>query len=188
MEVMEAIHKRHSIRVFSPETVTAEDIRRLVDAASAAPSAGNSQPWHFHVAVDGRRERINEIMAQSTVHLTEYLELLPPEQSKRVEEFYANLGNAPVVMAVSLPVLTEELDRINEYIAAGCAIENILLAATDSGLGSCNISFPRWVREQLMEAFEIDREREVVSLILIGHPAETPAAPEHREDVATILE
>lgn len=188
MEVMRAIHERHSVRVFSGEPVSHEDIQRLVEAAAAAPSAGNSQPWRFHVAIGAARDHVNEVMALSTVHLSEYMDLLGPERFKQAEEFYANLGHAPIVIACSLPAVQSDLDRLNEYLSAGAAIQNILLAATDLGLGSCNITFSFWVREQLLEAFEVPADREIVSLILIGRSAEKPVAPEHREDVATILE
>jgi nitroreductase len=174
--------------VFSGEPVSHEDIQLLIEAAAAAPSALNSQPWRFHVATGESRDRVNEVMALSTVHLTEYMDLLGPEKFAQVEDFYANLGHAPIVVACSLPGVESELDRLNEYLSAGAAIQNILLAATDLGLGSCNVTFSFWVRDQLLEAFEVPGDREIVSLILIGHPAESPVAPEHREDVATILE
>jgi nitroreductase len=188
MELIQAIHQRHSVRAFSPEPVSHEDIQQLIEAGAAAPSAYNSQPWRFHIAIGASRDRVNEIMALSTVHLTEYMEVLGPERFQQVEDFYANLGHAPIVIACSVPETETELDRLNEYLSAGAAIENILLAATALGLGSCNITFSFWVRGQLLEAFEIPEGREIVSLVLIGHPGEKPVAPEHREDVATILD
>lgn len=188
METMDAIRRRHSVRLFGPAPLLDEQIERLIEAAAAAPSACNSQPWRFHVATGMVRDRVNEIMALSTVHLSEYVEILGPEGFEHAQEFYANLGHAPIVIACSLPSANTELDRINGYVSVGAAIENMLLAATDMGLGSCNITFSFWVRDQLRETFEVPDGREVVSLILIGHPAETPAAPRHRQDIATILE
>jgi nitroreductase len=188
MDVMQAIHARHSIRSFLETPLSRDQIDRLVEAGSAAPSPGNSQPWRFHIATGEARDRVNQVMALSTVHLTEYLDAIGPENLKRVEEFYANLGGAPAVFAVSLPVAEGELDRINEYLSAGAAIENILLAATEMGLGACNITFSFWVRDQLLEAFQVPEGRQIASLVLVGYPAEKPVAPEHREDVATILE
>jgi nitroreductase len=78
--------------------------------------------------------------------------------------------------------------RMNQYISAGAAIENLLLAAHASGLGSCNITFPHWVRDELMAAFQVPAEREIVSLIIVGHPGEQPVAPAHRTDLAVVLE
>ena len=43
---------RRSIRRFTAEPVTAEQVRTLLEAAMAAPSAGNRKPWHFCVVTD----------------------------------------------------------------------------------------------------------------------------------------
>lgn len=188
MDVITAIHERHSMRAFDPRPVPRELIQTLIEAGAAAPSALNSQPWRFHIATGATRDRVNEVMALSTVHLSEYLDILGPELVAHAEEFYANLGAAPIVMAVSLPPAESELDRLNEYLSAGAAIQNVLLAATDAGLGSCNITFSFWVRDQLLEVFQVPEGREIVSLVLLGYPGEEPVAPDHREDIATILE
>lgn len=49
MDTLEAILSRRSIRKYSSEAVTEEDVRALLEAAMAAPSAGNEQPWQFVV-------------------------------------------------------------------------------------------------------------------------------------------
>lgn len=188
MDVVEAIHQRHSVRAFTSERVGREVIERLVSAAAAAPSAQNSQPWHFHIAVGRTRRNVGEIVSLTTVHLSEYIDMLGPEGLKSAEKFYAELGGAPVVIAVSVPKSQDDATRTNEYLSAGAAIENLLLAALPEGLGACNITAPHWVLDELHKAFRVPEDREIASLILVGHPAEPPLAPEHREDVATILE
>ena len=59
---MNAIFKRCSVRQFTDEPVSIDDIERLMRAAMAAPSAGNQQPWEFFIAREiGRascRERV----------------------------------------------------------------------------------------------------------------------------------
>ena len=49
MEVMEAIQKRRSIRVYENRPVPEVDLRRIVEAATWAPSGFNKQPWKFVV-------------------------------------------------------------------------------------------------------------------------------------------
>ena len=49
MEACEALLSRRSIRKYTAEAVTEEDVRALLEAAMAAPSAGNEQPWQFVV-------------------------------------------------------------------------------------------------------------------------------------------
>lgn len=63
MIVTKAIHKRRSIRKFKPDTITREQVETLINAACAAPSSKNSQPWKF-VAImnEDERERVLDAM------------------------------------------------------------------------------------------------------------------------------
>jgi nitroreductase len=188
MEVFEAILNRRSIRKFSGAPVDRPLIERVIQAAGAAPSAANAQPWHFHVTTGASRDVVCGVTALSTVHLQEYLDMLPPTDYEAAERFFANLGSAPVVIVVSVPVAEEEPTRINDTLATGCAIENLMLAAFAEGLGCCNITFSFWVRDKLAELLGIPDDREIVSLVLLGHPAEVPEPIVRRTDVATYLD
>jgi nitroreductase len=185
MEVYEAIMNRRSIRKFDGAAVEHEVLERIVHAAGAAPSAANTQPWHFHVTSGATRDAVCGITALSTVHLQEYLDMLSPTDYEAAERFFANLGNAPVVIAVSVPVPEDDAARINDTLATGCAIENFMIAAYAEGLGCCNITFSFWVRDKLADLLEIPDDREIVSLVLLGHPSEVPAPGSRRTDVAT---
>jgi nitroreductase len=185
MDVYEAILDRRSIRKFDGAPVDHAVIERIVRAAGAAPSPRNSQPWHFDVTTGATRDAVCGITALSTVHLQEYLDILPPNDYEAAERFFASLGNAPVVVAVSIPVAEDEPTRINDTLSAGCAIENFMLAAFAEGLGCCNITFSFWVRDKLSDLLGISDDREIVSLVLLGHPAELPEPAVRRTDVAT---
>lgn len=188
MEVFEAIMNRRSIRKFDSAPVDRDVLERLVAAANAAPSAANSQPWHFHITTGAARDAVCGITALSTVHLQEYLDMLPPSDFEAAERFFANLGNAPVVAAVTVPVAEDEASRINDVLATGCAIENLMVAAFAEGLGCCNITFSFWVRDKLSELLGVPADREIISLILIGHPSELPGHAARRGDAATYSE
>jgi nitroreductase len=183
MDFYEAVERRHSIRAF-----TGEAVDRCIAAAAMAPSSLNLQPWRFHVATGATREAVGQAMAQSTLHLQDYIGIIDDEHLQFAERFYADLGNAPVVIAVSAPPAQDELTRINTFIAVGCAMENLLLAATAEGLGTCSLTFSFWVRDELAEVFGLTDDREVVALMLLGHPSQTPVAPPHNLDVATYHE
>ena len=104
MEVYDAILNRRSIRKFDGTPVERSVIERVIQAAAAAPSTRNSQPWHFHVTTVATRDAVCGVTALSTVHLHEYLDMLPPTGYEAAERFFASLGNAPVVIVVSVPV------------------------------------------------------------------------------------
>ncbi|MCL2475420.1 MAG: nitroreductase family protein, partial [Chloroflexi bacterium] len=59
MNTIEAILSRRSIRRFTQEPLTEEQIETILKCACAAPSAMNGQPWYFLVITD--RQKLNEI-------------------------------------------------------------------------------------------------------------------------------
>lgn len=188
MDLYEVIHARRSVRAFSPQPVEREKLDRIFSAAASAPSAMNAQPWHFHVASGKSRETVGQAMAQSTLHLREYIGVVPQENLDFAKHFYADLGSAPLVVGVSAPVIADDFDKVNTYVSVGCAIENMLLAATAEGLACCSLTFSFWVRDDLATVFALPKEREIVALVLLGYAAEKPVAPPHDLDVVTYHE
>lgn len=188
MDVMTAIENRHSCRVFTGEPVAREVLDRLLHAAAQAPSARNAQPWRFHVAVGKTREALGEAMAMTTVHLQEYMDMISSEQMQYFERFFSDLGKAPVIIAVTVPQATEDLDRINTYVSAGCALENLMLAAGEFDVSTCSITMSFWVRDELSEILGVEHDWEIVSLVLLGYSAEAPFAPKHAQNIAVFHE
>ncbi len=144
---------RRSIRQYTDEAVSDEEIRVLLEAAMAAPSAGNRKPWHFVVVTDAQ---LREQIAASHPHA-------------------GMVRQAPVcIVPCGQPSLSFE-DRSDFWIQdLSAATENILLAATALGLGSvwCGV---HPVQERVREAREIlGIPEDVIALcyIAIGHPAE----------------
>lgn len=187
MEMLEALRARRSTRVYDGRPVDAETVKRLVDAATLAPSAHNGQPWHFHVAMGPSRVDVVETMALTTQYLQEYMDMLSPEELDMAARFYADLGKAPVVIAISVPASDDPGEKAHDYISVGAAVENFMLAALDEGLGSCSISAPTWIIDRLVEVFKIPEGREIASLLIVGHPDETPVQRDRRHDVVTFL-
>jgi nitroreductase len=185
MDFYEVIEGRHSVRAFTRTPIERAILDRLMAAAAKAPSAMNAQPWRFHVASGATREAVGHAMAMSTLHLKDYIGIIDQEHLEQAEQFFASLGGAPVVIAVSAPVMEDDLERINAYLSVGCALENLLLAATAEGLGTCSLTFSFWVRDELAQVLGLPEGREVVALVVLGYPAEKPVAPPHNLDIAT---
>jgi nitroreductase len=109
MDVFDAIRGRRSVRRFLSKAVPRSDIEAIIDAARHAPTAHNAQPWEFVVVT--AQELRDEIAARCP--------------------YGAFLSNAPVCIAVFCRGTDHSLED-------GCAAtQNILLAATGLGLGSC---------------------------------------------------
>lgn len=155
MDTLEAILSRRSIRRFTHEDVSLEDERALVDAAFAAPSANNARPWHFVLVRD----------ADTRARLA------------GVHQWSGLLARAPLVIAVLA-------DARATYWVEDCAAatENILLAATELGLGTCWVGIweqgPAPCPEEAA-CLEIlgttPAAHRCLCLVAVGHPADRKA-------------
>ncbi len=185
MELHEVIENRHMIRAFTGEPVERAVVERLIQAAAHAPSSGNLMATRFHVTTGDTREAMARALSMCTLSLVEYYSITDPARISGYESFYGDLGNAPTVIAVSIETPEDDMQRINSLLSAGCSMENLLLTAADEGIGCCNITASFWVRETLSEILGLGADREIVAVILVGHPAAGPLAPPHTTDIAT---
>jgi len=189
MEFQDVIRDRHAVRDFDGRPIEADVLKRVVEAAELAPSSMNSQPWHFYVATGETRQAVGRVVAQTTVHLSEYMDVLGPERYEQAVKWYSSLGDAPVVVIVTIPRPADDFGALNEHLSVGGAIENFMLAAVNEGLGTCNVTFSFWVRDDLAEAVGAGDDEEVVSIIVVGHPSqEPPLAPAHEFTHTTYLD
>jgi nitroreductase len=62
MQVSHAVEARHAVRAFLPTPVPGAVLRRLLEAASRAPSGGNLQPWHVYALASEPLERLKAIV------------------------------------------------------------------------------------------------------------------------------
>lgn len=189
MEFTDTVHSRHSIRSFSDQAVPREILEQVFEAAALAPSALNEQPWRFYVASGETRARALEVMAQSTHYLEDYLSVFGKEATDEHLRWYSELGGAPVVVACTMPRVDDEFSRLNKHLSVGAAIQNLLLAATDLGIGACNVTFSFWVRDELAAVFKVPDDRVIIALVVLGYPSEQPPlAPARNTDVAVYLD
>lgn len=147
--LIQAIFARRSIRKYTTERVSEEDIETLLQAAMAAPSASNRQPWHFMVVTD--REKLNTLA-----------DLHP---------YGKMLFEAPLGVAVCGDVTVSNRFWVQDCSAA---TENLLLAATALGLGAVWLGvYPSEERVKAVKGvLNIPENMVPLNLISLGHPAE----------------
>ena len=151
MDALQNIFSRKSVRTFSNEKVSEEDIETLLKAAMSAPSAMNKQPWTFYVVTDEAK-------------------LQAYRDSSRWGKYNAPLIIIPCVKEdLTLPGVGHDL----AYCDLGAATENILLAAHALGLGAVwTAVYPDADRiEAARKAIEIKNGETPYSAIYIGHPS-----------------
>ena len=187
MELKDAITRRRSIRVFDGRPVDPEIIDRLIDASTYAPSRFNIQPWHFHIAIGDARRRVGEVMALTTAYLDEYIDVLGPDGMEHAARFYADLGGAPVIIGISAKHMEDPTEWLDDTISVGAALQNFLLAVVDEGLSACSLTAPHWIRDKLVDVFEIPDGSDIMALIVLGYADESPWPKDRHTNVSTYL-
>lgn len=163
MDFWQALEGRRSVRAFDQERdISPEIVTRLLQAAIRAPSAGNCQPWQFYVVRQASTKR-----ALARAALNQWF-----------------LSEAPVVIVVCAdPERSAQRygDR-GRYLYClqdtAAATENLLLAATASGLGAC------WVgafdEQGASRALQLPDRLRPVAIVPLGYAAERALHPTER--------
>ncbi|MBQ4347216.1 MAG: nitroreductase family protein [Firmicutes bacterium] len=186
MESIKNILSRRSVRKYLNKPVSEEDLREILEAGAWAPSALNLQPWYFvAIRTEEQRMRMYEILHRVADRLEPSLRARfakAPAVVDETMEFIRDLGGAPVyILAFWLkPDYENEADMINLSIAA--AMQNILLAAHDKGLGSCWLTAPVETKagDELRDMFAPGKGS-MVAMIAMGYPAQEPKAPKRKD-------
>ena len=191
MEAREALLTRRSIRRYKPDPISETDLKEILEAGLAAPSAINLQHWYF-VAVQNP-QALDEIKAIMGGVAEKFQPVLAerfsrnPEQIGITNRFLTTLGGAPVCVLVFL-LKPDYLDRDGAMQSVSAAIENLLLAAWDKGIGSCWLSAPQRMGfgPALQERFAPDKG-EFVAMVTLGYPDQAPKMPPRRDGRYTIV-
>ncbi len=148
-ELVETIFARRSIRKYLTKPVSEKDVKTLLEAAMAAPSASNRKPWHFIAISD--RQILNGLA--------------------KVHPYGKMLFEAPLCIAVCGDRTISPSSWVQDCSAAS---ENILLTAVALGLGAVWVGVhPREERiNPTREVLKIPETIVPLNLISIGHPAE----------------
>jgi len=162
MDVLEAIKGRRSIRAFKSNDVSPEIVKKLIEAARWAPSAGNIQPWEFIVV---RKPEIKRALAEAALDQT-FIEEAPVVIVVCANENRSSYGYG---------MRGKTLYCIQDTAAA---IQNILLTAYSFGLGTCWIGAFR--EEEAREILKIPYGVRPVAIVPVGFSAEAPLSPDRR--------
>lgn len=162
MDVFEAIKNRRSVRAFTNKPVSEEEVMKLIDAATWAPSAGNIQPWEFVVVRDPEIKRGLSAAALDQTFIEE----------------------APVVIVVC----ANQLRSGSGYGSRGAdlyclqdtaaATQNMLLAAHALGLATCWVG--AFQEEEAKKVLNIPNGVRPIAIIPVGHSAEKSMARSRR--------
>jgi nitroreductase len=156
--MLDMIKKRRSIRRYTDQVVTDEQIRQLLEAAMAAPSGSNIQPWEFVVVKD-------------------------PDLKRQLAQTHT-WSHMAADAAVVFVVCGNEHASHHWVEDTSVATENLLLAAAAMNLGAVWVAIhPTAAREvPVRQLLGIPEEIRILCLVPVGHPAESkPPRTQYRE-------
>ena len=175
MTAKDCIIGRRSIRQFTDQPVSHELLEQIVETASYAPSWKHTQIVRY-IAVEG--ETKDKLAACTSTF---------PGNGKI-------MANAPMVIAVTIIKGRSGFERDGSYTTArgdswqmfdaGVASEAFCLAAYEQGLGTVIMGI--FDQKEATELLQIPDDRDLIALIPIGYPAESPTAP-RRKSVEDLL-
>lgn len=193
---MYAINKRRSIRRFLSTPIPKQDILEIIQSGMQAPSAKNLQPWKFVVVEGQSKSKMLEVFREG-IFQTENDSGLSIESKKYINEAKHTIdimNEAPVSIFVlnalgSKPAMHTNMEQfvfdLCNIESISAAIQNMLLTATEKGIGSlwiCDIFF---AYEQLSKWLNTDQQ--LIAAIALGYPNEAPK-PRPRKTLNEILE
>lgn len=193
---MNAIEERRSIRKYRQQSVSREQIEMLVEAARLAPSAKNRQPWKYIVYTGAEKQKLLKAMETGLEKEEKQHSLLPQSAFGLPDAFHTLdiMRQAAVVLIVMNtngtspyePVDPDgRLSEICDSLSIGASIENLLLRATEMGLGTLWIANTCFAYDNLMEV--IGEKGQLIGAIALGYAEEQPL-PRPRRNLEEILE
>lgn len=159
MDALEAIDSRKSVRKYNSKIVSKEIIERIINAGRKAPSAVNVQPWEF-IAVTAQNIR---------------------NKLADVADYGKFISESPLCIAVFCK-------DTKYYLEDGCAaVENILIAATALGLGTCWIAGDKKsYAETVREILKVPVGYKLIALISAGY-SDDDGGPRAKRELKEVL-
>lgn len=186
---------RRSIRKYTDQKVSEEDLKLILESGRQAPSGENAQPWRFIVIKDKENKdflsRIGK-NASGRRFTGEFLSKQMHERFKGLEDEEKRTQAFKKLTSGNVSAFVNEADVILMILGkkdvwdapfdTSAAIENILLTVTSLDLGACWLVAPCIdIRDEMKMKlhFEVPEEYKIFAIISIGYPAKT-AGPRPR--------
>jgi len=161
LDFIEIVKKRRSIRKYKSDQIPEKQLKYVIEAARLAPSWANKQPWKFIIVTD--------------------------QVLKRKITMRDWAAEAPIVIVgIANPTLSgTRADKHYYLLDMGIAMEHMMLAAAELGLGTCWIG-GQFNEDIVRDTLKIPDQYRVVALTPLGYSDEKPSLKE-RKDVKEII-
>jgi nitroreductase len=179
-EFFAVVTSQRACRTFAPDPVPDGALERMLEAATHAPSAENSQPWVFVVVHDAAvRERLGAIACRQWEQggRDHAASRLTPRLLAEVDASVATgFGGAPVIVVVGGDTTTGTPRRALPS-SVFPAVQNLLLAAAALGYGSALTTLASYAPDDVRDAVGLPDHVEPLAVVPIGRPARPLGRP-----------
>ncbi len=181
--IIDNILKRRSIRKYTDQQVSQEQLDTIMKCAIYAPSALNKQTWEIRVVQNPKIiEEINK----------RFLAFAQGKEFQGSAARYREPGFSILHHAPTLIVIAGEKGSPYTKLDAGLALQNILLSSHALGLGTCPLgslvpvlNLPE--NADILKLLNLPENHEVTINIALGYPDENPTAPIRYSDKVKII-
>lgn len=211
MANLDFIYNRHSVRRFKDQDVPMDDLKKIIEAATYAPSGKNMQNWHFVVVKNKEKmEGLAKVIEEKNGQLAEFIEdEVQREKFKKFLKFTTFFKNAPatiLVYAGPYPVTGSDMikrsgasmEDVHDFFRPspgiqniGAAMENLMLAAAELGYGTCWMTSPNYAFKEMTEYIGFNKEGYYLAAVIpLGIPDGEIKSPPRKpvEEVMTVIE
>jgi len=186
-DTLKTIHNRHSVRRFTEQDVSDEQIRLLLQAANEAPSAHNQQSWKFIVIRNTKKQELAQLVTGRSGEF-------PKPASALLRMAARSILSAPVIIAVANTgdliehgtqlfkigkEMAKDFFRTMEIQSSAAAVENMLIAATALGLATVWLGILFLIKDDILQ-FLGEPKGEFMAVIPVGY-AERPGTGPQKE-------
>lgn len=174
LTVKEAILQRRSIKKFNGQLVEKEAVLEILDNAKWAPTHGNRQPWRVVVAAGENLPKVHELLRDLAI--PKWQELSEDALAKQMQKF-------TLAGAIAFVLVTEDMrqkERLEDYAAASCYIQNAQLLAWEQGIGTCWKTPGYLDNPKFREVLKAGANERVISMLQFGYFDEAPNAKERK--------
>ena len=148
MDLLEGLRTRRSVRKYTDQPVTPEQLKEIIHAGTMAPSGLNNQPWRFVTVSD-------KDLLRKLAKLTKYSHIIES-------------APACVVVFVDKEAMYHE---VKDHQAMGACIQNLLLAAHGMGLGGVWLGEILKSAKEVRDLCELSDQYDLMAVVALGHPA-----------------
>lgn len=181
--LLSALRSRRSIRRYTDQPISRDQLEGLLTAATWAPSAHNRQPWRFAAILTvATREALARQMGERLRHDLRADNIPAALIEQDAARSYSRITGAAALIVVCLSLA--DMDRYPDATRAAAehlmaaqstamAAQNLLLAAHAHGLGACWMCAPLFCPDVVRASLTLPDDWQPQALITLGYPAET---------------